>query len=213
MEVEHTMTLNQKVERAKDIIRQHYVDQGRHAFSFSGGKDSAVMLDIAVEALGFMPKSFAVLSNTEFKETDELVEGTPNCTIYRYENPENDPADCCRTKKVETFKEAVKDLDVWFSGIRADEGVTREGIKEVEERDGLVKVNPLCYFTETDIWRYAAIHDLKLNPRYADGYRSLSCAKCSVVEQDGAEPERAGRWAGTEHAGKECGIHTESLRA
>lgn len=214
------MTLNQKVEHAKELIREYvekYPNQTEagsmptHAFSFSGGKDSAVMLDIAYKALGEYPQSFAVLSNTEFPETNMMVKNTPNCKTFLYYNS-GDPSDCCRSEKVATFKKAVRPLKVWFSGIRADEGVTRDGIKEVEERDGLIKVNPLANFTETDIWRYAAIHGLKLNPRYAEGYRSLSCQLCSTVEKDGAEGERAGRWEGTEHAGKECGIHTESLR-
>jgi phosphoadenosine phosphosulfate reductase len=207
------MTLNQKIERAKKLIIETVEKYPKYAVSFSGGKDSAVLYHLAYKALGDThPKAFAVLSNTEFHETEEYVEEMMRFGItYRYTNGD-DPADCCRSEKVRKFKMAVNGLDCWLSGIRADEGITRANFQEVEEKDGLVKVNPLLHFTEKDIWRYLAINHIRVNPKYKDGYRSLSCANCSVVEQDGDEPERAGRWKGTENACMECGIHTQSLR-
>lgn len=213
------MTLNQKVERAKALIKQYaekYPNADdlttQHAFAFSGGKDSAVLQHIAYKAIGDQPRLFAVLSDTEFPETEDYVAGQMNINIFRYQNSGN-PADCCRSAKVDAFKKAVKSLDVWFSGIRADEGATRNEVQEVEERVGLIKVNPLLHFTEKDIWRYIAINGIPINSKYKDGYRSLSCSKCSVVEQGGDEPERAGRWKGQTCEAGECGIHSQSLRA
>lgn len=210
------MTLQQKTDRAIALIRE-ITEKPRSSvgFSFSGGKDSAVLIHLARSAMECeYVRAFAVLSNTEFPETrDYINEFCPEAKIFHYTNS-GDPEDCCRTPKLERFKEAIAlmRLGYWFSGIRADEGVTRAEFEEVEERDGLVKVNPLLHFTETDIWRYLAIHGVPVNPKYKEGYRSLSCARCSVPEQSGDEPERAGRWKGTEHEGCECGIHTRSLR-
>ena len=208
------ITLNQKIEGAKKLIKEYAEKYPNYSIGFSGGKDSVVVAHLAMEVLG-TPKMFAVLSDTEFSETYNYVSefiSVSKMKVFKYENGDN-PADCCRSEKVKRFKEAVKNLDCWFSGIRNDEGITRGDFKEVEERDGLVKVNPILHFTEKDIWRYLATRHLKLNPKYKDGYRSLSCSKCSVVEEDGAEDERAGRWKGTKHEGCECGIHTESLRS
>lgn len=209
------MNLNQKAHRAKTLIKK-YADANRNRFaiSFSGGKDSALVVHLAREALKgeHLAKTFAVLADTEFPETvDYIHKYSPLTAFYYYENT-GDPDDCCRTPKVEKFKEAVKDLDCWFSGIRVDEGITRADFKEVEEIDGLVKVNPILHFTEKDVWRYIAIHGIPVNQKYKEGYRSLSCANCSVKETSSDEPERAGRWKGTKHEGKECGIHTKSLR-
>lgn len=109
-------------------------------------------------------------------------------------------------------KEALKNYDMWFSGIRLDEGFTRNDFKHIEERGGLVKVNPILDFTEKDIWRYIALNEIKVNPIYRKGYRSLSCKRCSAPEKNELETERAGRWVGTDSEGGECGIHTKSLR-
>jgi len=160
----------------------------------------------------------AVLTDTEFPETfqyrDKLLKKWKlNYHEFTFQNNlESGLEECCRTAKVTKFVEALQPYDCWFSGIRLDEGITRNNFQEVEEKGGLVKVNPLLYFTEKDIWRYIALCRIPVNPMYKKGYRSLSCKLCSVKEKDESEPERAGRWAGTANAGLECGIHSQSLR-
>ncbi|MBS3090143.1 phosphoadenylyl-sulfate reductase [Candidatus Pacearchaeota archaeon] len=124
---------------------------------------------------------------------------------------ETNPDECCRLLKVEPTKEAVKDLDAWITGLRKTEGQTREDYQEVEVKGGLVKINPILQFTELDIWRYLAMNNIKVNPLYKKGYRSLGCEPCSIIVPDN-EPERAGRWQGTSKCGGECGIHTRILK-
>lgn len=82
----------------------------------------------------------------------------------------------------------------------------------IEERAGLVKINPILNFSELDIWRYLSPNSIPVNPKYAQGYRSLGCAYCSFPEADENEVERAGRWKGTVKVCGECGIHTQALR-
>lgn len=122
-----------------------------------------------------------------------------------------DPERCCEIYKVEPFKEAVKDLDCWISGIRAGEGRTRGDYKDIEKNDGLVKINPLLKWSEMDIWRYSSLYRVPQNPLYRTGLRSLGCEPCTHIVDDDAE-ERKGRWTGTSKEGGECGIHTKSLR-
>ncbi len=212
------MTFQEKIENAKEIIREYTSRYPKHAVALSFGKDSVVLVHLMRELNPNVPV-FAVLSDTEFPETLELrdrilKEWNLNYKEYVFKNdPTKGREDCCRPPKVEKFKEAVKDLDCWFSGIRRDEGFTRVDFKTIEERDGLLKVNPILDFSEKDIWRYTAIHSLPVNPLYGKGYRSLSCRNCSAMEQDEYETERAGRWKGTSYEGGECGIHTQSLRS
>jgi len=127
-----------------------------------------------------------------------------------YTNPDA----CCQRYKVEPTRRAIHELGLtaWITGLRRTEGRTRINYDFVEERDGLVKVNPILDFTETDVWRYLAINQIPVNPLYAQGYRSLGCEPCSKKEEDEDETERAGRWKGTKKEGLECGIHTQSLR-
>lgn len=124
---------------------------------------------------------------------------------------ETEPDECCRLLKVEPTKEAVKDLDAWITGLRKTEGQVREDYHEIEVKGGLVKINPILQFTELDIWRYLAMNNIKVNPLYKKGYRSLGCEPCSIIVSDN-EPERAGRWQGTSKCGGECGIHTRILK-
>ncbi len=211
------MTFKEKIARAKKLIKENYTDKNKSIFAFSGGKDSAVLIDLANKTLGKVPM-LVVLSNTEFTETYDYCMkmlkkyGKKELDKLEFFVNGDDPADCCRSKKVNVFKRLLEDQDVWFSGIRKDEGVTRGNFEEVEIKDGLKKVNPILDFTEKDVWRYIALFKVPVNPVYERGYRSLSCKNCSVVEQDENESERAGRWKDTEHEGCECGIHTESLR-
>ena len=107
---------------------------------------------------------------------------------------------------------ALKHYDAWLSGVRRTEGITRANFLPIEEKNGLTKINPILDFTEVDIWRYLALHQVPINPMYAKGYRSLSCSLCSSPEVDEKETEREGRWKGTPDARGECGIHTRPLR-
>lgn len=210
-------TFLNKVNSAKKLIKTYINKYPRNGTAISFGKDSIALAHLVKE---IKPDAlfFAILADTEFPETlslrDRLVKDW-NLIYKEYifvNNPSKGLEECCRGVKVEKFKEVVCNLDCWFSGIRKDEGLTRSHFQYVEEMDGLVKVNPILDFTEKDIWRYIAVHGLPVNPLYGMGYRSLSCRLCSAQENDENESERAGRWKGTIYEGRECGIHTQSLR-
>jgi phosphoadenosine phosphosulfate reductase len=128
-----------------------------------------------------------------------------------------DPDECCKILKVNPTREAVKDLDAWVAGLRNTEGRCREDYKEVEEKGGLIKINPILTFTEEDVLGYLKDNNIELHPWYLkefpDGtkYRSLGCAPCTKpIPVD--VPEREGRWQQTSKCGGECGIHTQVLK-
>lgn len=208
------MNFLQKVESARRLIRESIAKYPKITLGGSFGKDSMVVLHLA---LGIYPNIpvFSILSNTEFPETyafirEMVIRYHLNYTEYNYEQVEGEK--CCGRPKVEKTMIALQAYDAWISGIRSTEGITRAHFQPVEEKQGLVKINPILQFTELDIWRYIALYQVPVNPMYAHGYRSLSCARCSSKEEDEAESERAGRWKGTPDAGGECGIHTQPLR-
>ena len=66
-------------------------------------------------------------------------------------------------------------------------------------------------FNEREIWQYLALYDVKVNPLYGAGYRSLGCEPCTTITTD--DNERAGRWLNSSKCGGECGIHTQPLKA
>ncbi|OGO19281.1 MAG: hypothetical protein A2144_08290 [Chloroflexi bacterium RBG_16_50_9] len=122
---------------------------------------------------------------------------------------EVNPDECCRLLKVEPTKIAVSGLDAWITGLRNTEGRTRVDYQEVENKGGLIKINPILTFTETDIWKYMATRGIEPHPWYRKDYRSIGCAPCS---NPGGELERDGRWKDTSKCGGECGIHTQRLK-
>lgn len=117
---------------------------------------------------------------------------------------------CCQYYKVAPSRQAIRELQLgaWISGLRGTEGHTRKFLQEIEERDGLIKINPILEWTEADVWLYHSANNIAPHPLYMQGYRSLGCAPCSMPY---ADTERGGRWIGTEKACGECGIHTQSL--
>lgn len=145
-----------------------------------------------------------LLPTEEFYQKRSQIETETGLRIY-----EINPDECCRLLKVEPTKVAVSNLDAWISGIRCTEGITRVDFKEIEDKGGLIKINPILTFTEAEVWRYIATRGIEPHPWYGKGYRSLGCAPCS---HPGGEFERNGRWKDTSKCGGECGIHTQRLK-
>ncbi len=145
-----------------------------------------------------------LLPTEEFYQRAAQIRSQTGDEIYSF-----DPDECCRLLKVVPTCAAVNGLDAWITGLRNTEGRTRVDYHEVENRGGLIKVNPILTFTEAEIWRYIATRDIRPHSWYGKGYRSLGCAPCS---SPGGELERDGRWQDTIKCGGECGIHTQELR-
>ncbi len=145
-----------------------------------------------------------LLPTYEFNQKASQIETHNGRKIY-----EIDPDECCKLLKVDPTKVAVSNLDAWITGLRCTEGRTREDYQEVEEKGGLIKINPILTFTEAEVWRYIATRGIEPHPWYGKGYRSIGCAPCSAP---GGESERDGRWKDTSKCGGECGIHTQRLK-
>ena len=214
--------LSSKIEEAKSTIAEAIEKYGdKMAVACSFGKDSMVVVHLAQQVKPDVP-IFSVMTPFKPQETftykDEMIKlYSLNIKVFMSKEevdpdlPRTNPDECCRILKVEPTKEAVKDLDAWVCGLRNTEGRTRKDYKKIEEKEGLVKINPILDWTELDIWRYMAINSIPVHPYYALGYRSLGCEPCTTLIDDEAL-EREGRWIGTSKCGGECGIHTQPLK-
>ncbi len=118
-----------------------------------------------------------------------------------------DPAACCAMRKVEPLTRTLAGYEVWFTGVRRDEAPTRTNTPLItfDEKNGLIKVNPLAAWSSDDLYGYAARHGVPLNPLLDDGYPSIGCGPCTRRVAPGEDP-RSGRWAGFDKT--ECGLHT-----
>ena len=120
---------------------------------------------------------------------------------------ERDPDRCCGLRKVRPLAEALAPFDAWIAGIRRDGGGSRANTQLLEwsTKYNLVKLNPLAFWSERDVWRYIHRHNVPYNRLLDQGYRSLGCHTCTCLPTD--DDPRSGRWAG--FAKTECGLHLE----
>lgn len=111
--------------------------------------------------------------------------------------------DCCGARKVEPLERHLEQRSAWVTGVRRAESPSREGATAVEWDEGrqMVKVNPIVAWSDEDVDRFIARHDVLVNPLRHQGYASIGCAPCTAP---GAG--REGRWAGSDKL--ECGLHT-----
>lgn len=186
-----------------------------------GGASGMVLLDMVVRLNRNTPILF-LDTNLLFPETYALAERAarhygievalhqPALTLEQQDRSlgaelyRSDPDRCCGVRKVTPLAEALKPFDAWISGIRRDQSATRASTEIVQwsAKHNLLKISPLAWWSERDVWRYIHANGVPYNPLLDQGFPSLGCAPCTIPTNGDS---RAGRWAGT---GKvECGIH------
>jgi phosphoadenosine phosphosulfate reductase len=169
-------------------------------------------------------RTFNLDTGYQFPETLELRERIkerygiavelvrPELTVADYEAKHGGPLyrrrpdQCCHDRKVAPLRRALAGYQAWVSAIRRDQTADR-ALAEVVQWDarfGLVKVNPLLWWTRSDVWEFILAHDVPYNPLHDQGYPSIGCWPCTRAVSEG-ENERAGRWAGI--GKKECGLN------
>jgi len=124
-----------------------------------------------------------------------------------YESIENRKA-CCYVRKIAPLKRALKGLDIWVTGLRASQSVTRVSMDvfEYDEGNDVIKFNPLIEWSEKDVWDYIKTNNVPYNKLHDQGYPSIGCAPCSRAVKEG-EDVRSGRWWWENPEHKECGLH------
>ncbi len=167
-----------------------FLDTGYHFVETLGTRD-------AVAAT--LPVSVVTLAPTiSLREQDEE---------YGADLFARDPDLCCALRKVRPLAEGLAGYDAWATGLRREETRDRVIVPVVgwDAKVNKVKVSPLARWTDRDVDRYIADHDVLVNPLQYDGYPSIGCWPCTRRVASG-DDARSGRWAGT---GKtECGIHS-----
>jgi phosphoadenosine phosphosulfate reductase len=173
-------------------------------------KEASVILDMLVK-IEPSARFFVLDTGVLFPETYDTwrrVEEHYGITIDRYAGEwidglwARDPDACCGMRKVEPLERALADVDAWITGLRRDQAPSRAGTPKLgwDARNGKWKGAPLADWTEKDVWRYIAEHEVPYNPLHDHGFSSIGCTHCTVP---GAG--REGRWAGTDRI--ECGLH------
>ncbi len=190
------------------------VDTFGDQLCIAASMQDAVLIDVATRV---DPRIEVVFIDTgdHFPETLETLERVRahydlNLRIMRVATPavpfhEVDPVKCCSDAKVEQLELALAGKRAWMSGLRRVEAPTRANARTVgRDARGLVKINPLATWSDSDIAGYIRDHDIIYNPLLDQGYLSIGCAPTTRPVAPGEDP-RSGRWAGSDKT--ECGLH------
>lgn len=178
--------------------------------AFSGGKDSAVLLDLVKKAL---PKgSFVVIfgdTGMEFPDTYEAVEktkkqceldGTPFYIARSHFDPKDSwklfgpPARvlrwCCsvhkstpQTLKMREITGKDNYIGMDFVGVRAHESFARSKYDYEnfgKKQKGQYSFNPILEWTSAEIWLYIFWNHLNINNTYKKGNSRAGCLLCPM---------------------------------
>lgn len=232
----------------EEILRELFIRFGkRAAIGTSGQLTGSVMIDMAVRA-GIKPRVFTLDTLRLFPESYQFFDELETRYGITIERMKPDPAKlekmiaehgeylffdtkakqelCCQLRKVEPNERALDTLDVWFSGLRRDQSLSRadtpraEMILHGEADRPILKVAPLVDWDEARLRAYIKEHDVpihKLLQWQQEGwhYESLGCIICTTPIGP-HESRRGGRWrwfngvgdTGDAEDHKECGLHT-----
>ncbi len=232
-----------KIQDSQKLIHEIFVKFGnRAAIGTSGQLTGVVMIDQAIQS-GIKPRIFTIDTLRLFPETYELFDAIEKKYLIKVERLQPDPQKiekmvkehgtylffdskkkqelCCNLRKVEPNERVLDTLDVWLTGLRADQSKSRATTSRFEilhhghERRPILKVAPLVDWTEEKLRKYIEKNKVpthKLLNWNEDGwyYESLGCVICTTPIGPN-EPRRAGRWRWFNtletNDDKECGIH------
>lgn len=115
---------------------------------------------------------------------------------------------CCNLRKLKPLARAMKGLEVWITGLRREQSVTRVDMQMIEwdENNNLLKLNPLINWTEDEVWKRVKERNIPYNPLHKKGFVSIGCQPCTRAVLPGEDP-RAGRWWWENPDTRECGLH------
>jgi phosphoadenosine phosphosulfate reductase len=117
---------------------------------------------------------------------------------------------CCAIRKLGPLRRALLGKALWITGLRRTQSVTRGDVEVLafDAANGLMKLNPLADWSESDVSAYVHRYDVPVNVLHARGYPSIGCAPCTrAVRPD--EDARAGRWWWEQPTSRECGLHID----
>jgi phosphoadenosine phosphosulfate reductase len=199
---------------------------GGHVLSSSFGAQAAAMLHLVTQRRRDIP---VVLVDTGylFPETyrfaDTLTERLGlNLKVYRpqigiawmearlgrlWEHGLDGIERYNRLRKVEPMQRALDELGArsWFAGLRRAQSASRAATDFVELRNGRWKAHPIADWSDRDVGRYLARHELPYHPLWDEGYVSICDVNTTQAWHAGMDVDDT-RFFGLK---RECGLHVD----
>ena len=117
--------------------------------------------------------------------------------------------ECCFIRKVEPLNRALKNVDCWITGLRAEHSENRKDMSmtEIDAQRNIVKVHPIFNWSFEQVKNEIKEFNIPYNSLHDKGFVSIGCQPCTRAVQEG-EDFRAGRWWWENTDKKECGLHS-----
>lgn len=202
---------------------------GKIVFTTSFGVEDQVITDIifrnnieiavvAIDTGRLFEETLKVHSNTLkiygkpikvlYPERDDVEKLLSEKGPYSFYKSVENRKECCHIRKVVPLQRALEGMDVWITGIRADQSPNRTSMDAVEydSQKDIIKYHPIFSFTLKEVEQYLKENHVPHNELHYKGYVSIGCEPCTRAVKPG-EDFRAGRWWWEAQSGKECGLH------
>jgi len=189
--------------------------------SFSGGKDSLVVLDLAASALVHKPFT-AVFLNTGIDYPETIAFARNYCKdrqisfkemdagndfwdeLKENDHPTKDLRWCCKVCKLNSSNRLAGGKDhLSLDGKRRQESFMRSKIQTMDTNpnvEGQLNIFPIKDWRAIEVWLYIHWRQLPYNPLYDNGLERIGCWMCPAAFQAEYErmkeihPELAERW-------------------
>lgn len=201
--------LDEKIERSLDVLAETWDRFDSPVLTCSFGKDSNTVAHLAHRSTANLGTraSLAFLDHgNHFEETWAVKEAFENRFDLAFETyePESSyealveeygplvnqrkPSLCCSTLKSRPMERMIDGHDGWITGYRVDEGRGDDGesydwrkdLQFFEQKDEVVRINPIVHWTAEDVWDYHERHDLPYNDLYDADFDCLGCKQCTL---------------------------------
>jgi len=143
----------------------------------------------------------------EHEAVEKMV--TEKGPLSFYKSVEN-RKECCGIRKVAPLNRALDGMQVWISGIRADQSDNRHQMDwlEYDVNKNLYKFYPLFNWTFEEVTAYVKENNIPYNSLHDKGFISIGCEPCTKAVKPG-DDFRSGRWWWENDGPKECGLHNK----
>lgn len=204
--------LQDKIDRAIEVLRENEPDGKGYALAFSGGKDSCVIKQLAIEA-GVKFNAFYSVTTIdppelvrfikEYHKDVEWLRPKRPMLIEMSDVKLFPPNQFCRWC-CDIYKEQNKnEYSAKIIGVRASESIRRakrwaEVVQDCNSKKRKF-ICPIVYWTDDDVWEFVQERNLPYCSLYDEGFKRLGCIGCPLSGTKNIKRDFE-RWKGFKNA-------------
>ncbi|MEN8225851.1 MAG: phosphoadenylyl-sulfate reductase [Bacteroidota bacterium] len=192
---------------AEDQVLTHMlagIDKSLRIFTLDTGRLFPETLDL----IDSTNKRYGINIEVYFPEAADVESMVNKKGINLFYESMANRKECCHIRKILPMRRALNNVEVWISGLRAEQSVTRKDLELAQWDDNfnLIKLSPLRAWDEEYLWSFIRLNKVPYNSLHDKGFPSIGCQPCTRAIEPG-DDIRAGRWWWENPEMKECGLH------